>query len=116
VKYTYYGDADLNGTINGADYQQIDLGFGSGGMLTGWSNGDFNYDGVINGADYALIDNTFNQLAANSGLTNPLAVVAGSSNLIASPAASSAVPEPTTLGLLGIAACSLIGRRRRREA
>jgi len=111
VKYTYYGDADLNGTVNGADYTQIDQGFGMG--LTGWSNGDFNYDGVVNGLDYALIDNTFNQLAANPMLTNPLAVVASSSNLIASPAAVSAVPEPTTLGLLGVAAAGLLGRRRR---
>src|ERR1019366_5245227 len=29
VKYTYYGDADLNGVVNGADYQQIDTGFGA---------------------------------------------------------------------------------------
>jgi hypothetical protein len=63
VKYTYYGDADLNGVVNGADYQQIDNGFG--GHLTGWSNGDFNYDGVVDGSDFSLIDNTFNQLAAN---------------------------------------------------
>ena len=116
VKYTYYGDADLNGTVNGADYTQIDLGFG--GHLTGWSNGDFNYDGVVNGLDYALIDNTFNQLGATGA--GPLALIGGSSdllasssNLIASPAAS-AVPEPTTLGLLGIGAMGLLGRRRRR--
>ena len=62
VKYTNYGDADLNGTLNGADYHQIDMGFGS--ASSGWSNGDFNYDGVVNGSDYALIDNTFNQLTA----------------------------------------------------
>ena len=62
IKYTYFGDANLDGTLNGADYQQIDMGFGMG--LTGWQNGDFNYDGVINGADYALLDNTFNQISA----------------------------------------------------
>ena len=66
VKYTYYGDADLNGSVNGADYAQIDHGFGA--HLTGWSNGDFNYDGVVDGSDYSLIDNTFNQLAATGAL------------------------------------------------
>ena len=66
VKYTYYGDADLDGTVSGSDYHQIDLGFGSHGTLSGWSNGDFNYDGVIDGSDYALIDNTFNQLTATN--------------------------------------------------
>src|ERR1019366_469277 len=63
VMYTYYGDANLDGTVNGADYQQIDLGFGS--HLTGWQNGDFNYDGVVDGSDFSLIDNTFNQLNAS---------------------------------------------------
>jgi hypothetical protein len=72
VKYTYYGDADLNGTVNGADYQQIDSGFGI--HLTGWSNGDFNYDGVVDGTDYSLLDNTFNQVGATGA--SPLAIVA----------------------------------------
>jgi len=27
VKYTYFGDANLDGAVTGADYQQIDLGF-----------------------------------------------------------------------------------------
>jgi hypothetical protein len=103
IKYTYYGDADLNGTVNGADYQQIDNGFGSG--LTGWQNGDFNYDGVINGSDFALIDNTFNQLTATNA--GPLAI-------FGSPSASiTAVPEPTTLSLFGLGAVAMLGRRRR---
>jgi hypothetical protein len=58
VKYTYVGDTNLDGAVNGADYQQIDSGFGL--HLTGWQNGDFNYDGVINGDDYALADNAYN--------------------------------------------------------
>src|SRR5262249_47678036 len=57
VKYTYYGDANLDGVVNGADYALIDNGFNMG--LHGWGAGDFNYDGVINAGDYALIDNAF---------------------------------------------------------
>jgi hypothetical protein len=108
VKYTYYGDATLDGSVNGADYQQIDLGFGS--HLTGWQNGDFNYDGVVDGSDFSLIDNTFNQI--NAGSTSPLAITAGSADLIASPA--NTVPEPATLSLLGIGAIGLLGRRSRK--
>jgi unsaturated chondroitin disaccharide hydrolase len=67
VKYTVPGDADLNGVVNGADYAQIDNGFGR--HLAGWSNGDFNYDGVVDGSDYSMIDSTFNQ----SPTTDPLA-------------------------------------------
>ncbi len=57
VKYTYAGDANLDGVINGDDYFQIDSAFPQGG--NGWLNGDFNCDGVINGDDYFLIDSNF---------------------------------------------------------
>jgi alpha-amylase len=108
VKFTYYGDADLNGMVNGADYALIDSGFGS--TLTGWSNGDFNYDGVIDGTDYSLIDNTFNQISATNA--QPLATM----GMIVIPQAisTSEVPEPGTLGLLGLGIATTLNRRRRR--
>ncbi len=112
VKYTYYGDANLDGHVDGSDYSQIDNGFLQ--KLTGWYNGDFNYDGVINGSDYALIDNAFNTQGGSLG-TSPAALVAFSTAQIAAPltGGSVAVPEPTTLGLLCIGAAGLLGRRRR---
>jgi hypothetical protein len=60
VKFTYYGDANLDGTINGSDYSMTDNGFNA--QLSGWQNGDFNYDNSINASDYALLDNSFNSL------------------------------------------------------
>jgi hypothetical protein len=65
VKYTYYGDANLDGRVDGSDYTKIDAGFNSHGAVSGWSNGDFNYDGKIDGSDYTLIDNAFNTQGAN---------------------------------------------------
>jgi hypothetical protein len=65
VKYTYYGDANLDGRVDGSDYTKIDAGFNSHGALTGWLNGDFNYDGKIDGRDYTLIDNAFNTQGAS---------------------------------------------------
>ncbi len=47
VKYTYFGDANLDGKVDGPDYARIDAGFLSNGSLHGWYNGDFNYDGKV---------------------------------------------------------------------
>jgi autotransporter-associated beta strand protein len=104
VKYTYYGDANLDGKVDGSDYSLIDSGYATG--ATGWENGDFNYDGVINGSDYTLIDNAFNTQGTKIAeeVATATAEIAGT---------SSAVPEPTTLSLLGIGTLGLLGRRRR---
>jgi hypothetical protein len=58
VKYTYYGDANFDGTVNFDDYVRTDVGFNTN--LTGWSNGDFNSSGNVNFDDYVLIDIAFN--------------------------------------------------------
>src|SRR6185295_3037688 len=63
IKYTYYGDANFNGKVDGADYAKIDASFNQQstlGNISGWFNGDFDYNGKIDGADYALIDAAFN--------------------------------------------------------
>jgi O-glycosyl hydrolase len=74
LRYTYYGDANLDGLVRGADYALTDNGFNFG--LSGFGNGDFNYDGAITAADYALIDNAFNFQGGPLGQTalQPLAL------------------------------------------
>src|SRR6185503_3397488 len=58
VKYTYNGDANVNGVLDADDYAQIDSGFAS--QSTGYLNGDFNYSGgAPNADDYFIIDKTF---------------------------------------------------------
>src|SRR5439155_4739349 len=47
VKYTYGGDTDLSGTIDGDDYFAIDGHVGMNGLAFGFMNGDFNFDGAI---------------------------------------------------------------------
>jgi hypothetical protein len=110
VKYTYYGDTNLDGHIDGTDYSRIDNGVNMN--LTGWYNGDFNYDGVINGSDYTLIDNAYNTQGASLAdqIASPSAEPTAQ---IGSPTGVSAVPEPTSLGLLALGAVGLLGRRRR---
>jgi hypothetical protein len=56
VKFTYTGDANLDGKVNIDDYGRIDANVGQSGTVFGWYNGDFNFDGKINIDDYGLID------------------------------------------------------------
>jgi len=101
VKFTYAGDATLDGKINIDDYTRIDTGIANG--LTSWSNGDFNYDGKINIDDYTIIDANVPQASAplGNGSSADFAV---------------AVPEPTAgLSAALIGAPALWGRRGRRR-
>jgi autotransporter-associated beta strand protein len=104
VKYTYYGDGNLDGKVDGSDYSLIDNGFLR--HATGWLNGDFNYDGSVNGSDYTLIDNSFNTQS-----TSLLAAVAQPTAQMAS-AQTSPVPEPAAVLLATAAAVGALSRRR----
>jgi autotransporter-associated beta strand protein/probable HAF family extracellular repeat protein len=106
VRYTYYGDANLDGQVDGSDYALIDNGYLN--HLTGWYNGDFNYDGVVDGSDYTLMDNAFN----TQGGALPSALISPDAVATAVIAGSSAVPEPASFALLAMASPILLRRRR----
>lgn len=57
LRYTYRGDANLDGKITGDDYFRIDQGFAA--HTTGYAAGDFDYSGKINADDYFLIDSNY---------------------------------------------------------
>ena len=109
VRYTVYGDANLDGVIDGTDYALIDAGYLSHGTLTGWYDGDFNYDGRVDASDYTLIDDAFNgqRIAA---LSPAAGLAAASTDEVA--AVPAAVPEPAGLA---IALPTLAAVRRRRK-
>jgi len=56
VKYTYFGDADLDGDVDGNDVGNWAGNFtGSGGSTTKtWFQGDWDYDGDVDGNDVGL--------------------------------------------------------------
>ncbi len=103
VKYTYYGDANLDGKVDGSDYSRIDSGYLT--HASGWYNGDFNYDGVINGSDYTLIDNAYNRQGA--------ALTALVANDTAQIAANAAVPEPCSVLAIALLGATRLTRRSR---
>jgi hypothetical protein len=104
VKYTYFGDADLDGAVTTNDYFQIDNGFL--GSKTGWINGDFDYDGAVTTNDYFLIDNAF--------LGQGAALVPAALGSAIALSGVTAVPEPASLGVFAFAAGAGLLRRRRR--
>jgi hypothetical protein len=101
IKYTYIGDANLDGFVNVADKSLLDANFGQSG---GWFQGDFNYDGVVNVADKSLLDARFG--------------LGGLSGSVVEVGSASAVPEPGTMATLLVALAGMIGwcavRRRSR--
>jgi autotransporter-associated beta strand protein len=115
LKYTYYGDANLDGRVNSSDYTLIDAAYLANrhtpGLYTGWFNGDFNYDGVVNGSDYTLIDNAFNSQGAQitAQIANPTAEIEAGTE--AKSGAVTSVPEPALGSLSAIMAAGLLRRR-----
>jgi hypothetical protein len=102
VAFTRYGDANLDRVVNLDDFNRLAANFGSTSAT--WAQGDFTYDGRVNLDD-------FNRLAGNFGLSAAGAHVTPQEWF----QLASAVPEPTTLGVVAALACARGSRRRRRS-
>jgi hypothetical protein len=58
VKYTYYGDADLNGMVDSDDVNLTTGGYGTTSGAT-WDSGDFDYSGGVNSDDANLLTSNY---------------------------------------------------------
>lgn len=103
VRFTYPGDYNLDGQVDGSDYVVVDSNLGSvtPGLSGGWTLGDGDFDGVVTTGDYGPIDTFF-----GSGVGSPL----GEPVL-------NAIPEPSTwvLGSLAAIGLGVMGLRRRQK-
>jgi hypothetical protein len=71
LKYTLYGDANLDGQVNSADLQILLANLNRPGS---WDQGDFNYDGQVNSADLQALLFTLNTSLGNQA--TPMAIAA----------------------------------------
>jgi hypothetical protein len=111
VKYTLYGDSNLDGVVNSVDFGTLAANFGKSGKI--WDQGDFDYNGTVNSSD-------FGSLAANFGKSvggNAAVVSAADWDALYAFAASegltSMVPEPISASAMLIAGAGILARRRR---
>ena len=69
LKHTFYGDANLDGTVNIQDFNRLANNFGQADRR--WSHGDFNFDAAVNLQDFSRLSASFGQsgLAPAGGLS-----------------------------------------------
>jgi len=99
---TELGDSNADGTVDFTDFTALSGNFNTG---TTWAQGDFKGTGVTDFTDFTALSGAFGHTLGGlpAGLNaGPTAEVAGG-----------AVPEPTSLSLLGLGGLALVGRRRR---
>ncbi len=82
AKYTYFGDLNLDGVVDAADYLVIDNNFGQA-TQGGPFKGDANFSGTVDAADYLVVDNAFGRGAGGGLQAGPV----------------NGVPEPSTIVL-----------------
>ena len=85
------GDADLNGTVEFADFLTLSGNFGNDEQV--WSNGDFDADGMVAFSDFLILSGNFGQ----------------------GEVATAVVPEPSTVAVSPFACLGLLGLRKRRS-
>jgi hypothetical protein len=109
VKYTYAGDANLDGKVDIGDLGLLAGAWQQSGKV--WFDGDFTYNGTVDIGDLGLIAGNWQKGTPG----NPSGPLMDFNTALAQFSAFEGVvvPEPTGLALLGLGAASLPGRRRR---
>ncbi|HEX4055795.1 MAG TPA: glucoamylase family protein [Tepidisphaeraceae bacterium] len=74
IKYTLYGDANLDGTVNSIDFGIMAANFGK--SVNSWDHGDFNYDGVVSSIDFGLLSANFGKQSSAAPVVLPISTPA----------------------------------------
>jgi hypothetical protein len=104
VKYTFVGDANMDGHIDLTDLSTVLNNFGA--VTANWTSGNFNNAATIDLTDLSDVLNNFGRTVPQSSI-----VAGGSSEALA---ALAVIPEPASLALLAAGAPMLLRRKRSR--
>jgi autotransporter-associated beta strand protein len=110
IKYTRYGDANLDGVVNGDDFTILVENLGK--SVNGWDKGDFNYDGVVSGDDFTLLVGNIGKAANGADIVLPAGDLAAIDAFAAANGLMADVPEPGSVWLIAIVGVGILGRRR----
>jgi len=113
MKFTYRGDTNVDGQVDINDLYNVASNYNpkhTGTAVSVWQKGDFNYDGWVDLADLSVLATNW-----QAGVGNPLG--SGLGQILTSLGLPNvvAVPEPATIGLMGLGLTGLMARRRRRN-
>ena len=117
LKYTYLGDSDLDGDVDGGDFTAFVAGISQG--TGGWEVGDTDYNNVINGGDFTGFVTGLSAYQGNGPLLLSDDQIAGlyaqlqAGTLTFAGLEAAVAPEPASLATL--AALAAVGLRRRRR-
>jgi hypothetical protein len=112
IKYTLLGDANLDGLVNGSDFNILAANFNQ--SITGWDQGDFNYDGLVNATDFNELAANFNQGVSGAATAGDVAALDAFAVANGLSMPTSDVPEPASAGMMVMAGLGILQRRRRR--
>jgi autotransporter-associated beta strand protein len=104
LKFTYFGDANLDARVDVSDLGALATNWQASGV---WTGGDFDYSGTVDVNDLGLLASNW-QLGVGSPLGPSLQQALAALGL-----EMAAVPEPFAAHLLVLGAAGLLSRRRR---
>ncbi len=94
VKYTYLGDSNLDGQVDVTDLGALATNWQTSNV---WSGGDFDYSGFVDVTDLGALATNW-----QAGVGNPLGPGSFDAALAAVGLSGASVPEPASIGAMGL--------------